>query len=72
MNSIQLIKSLLQAAWLGFDSQKGQEFFCHHVHPPLESTKPPIQWVLWEGVDLIHLSQDKDQWQALVNMVMNL
>jgi hypothetical protein len=25
-----------------------------------------------EGVDLIHLVQDRDQWWALVNMVMNL
>jgi hypothetical protein len=26
----------------------------------------------WEGVDCIHLSQDRDQWWFLVNMVMNL
>jgi len=26
----------------------------------------------WEGVDLMHLAQDRDQWQALVNAVMNL
>jgi hypothetical protein len=26
----------------------------------------------WEGVDWIHLAQDRDQWQALVNTVMNL
>jgi len=26
----------------------------------------------WEGVDWIHLAQDRDQWQALVNIVMNL
>jgi hypothetical protein len=25
-----------------------------------------------EGVDWIHLAQDRDQWQALVNTVMNL
>jgi hypothetical protein len=25
----------------------------------------------WEGVDWMHLSQDGDQWQDLVNMVMN-
>jgi hypothetical protein len=25
-----------------------------------------------EGVDLIHVAQDSDQWQALVNMVKNL
>jgi len=26
----------------------------------------------WESVDWMHLAQDRDQWQALVNMVMNL
>jgi hypothetical protein len=26
----------------------------------------------WEGVDLMHLAQNRDQWQELVNMVMNL
>jgi hypothetical protein len=26
----------------------------------------------WEDVDWMHLAQDRDQWQALVNMVMNL
>jgi hypothetical protein len=25
----------------------------------------------WEGVDWIHLAQDRDQWRALVNTVMN-
>jgi hypothetical protein len=26
----------------------------------------------WKGVDWIHLAQDRDQWKAFVNMVMNL
>jgi hypothetical protein len=26
----------------------------------------------WEGVDWMHLAQDRDQWWALVNAVMNL
>jgi hypothetical protein len=25
----------------------------------------------WEGVDWMHLAQDRDMWRALVNMVMN-
>jgi hypothetical protein len=26
----------------------------------------------WEGVDWIHLAQDRDQWRSLVNTVLNL
>jgi hypothetical protein len=26
----------------------------------------------WEGVDWMHLPQDRDRWRALLNMVMNL
>jgi hypothetical protein len=26
----------------------------------------------WEGVEWIHMAQERDQWQALVNTVMNL
>jgi len=25
----------------------------------------------WKGVGWMHLAEDRDQWQALVNMVMN-
>jgi hypothetical protein len=25
----------------------------------------------WEGVDWMHLAQDRDQWYALMNVVMN-
>jgi hypothetical protein len=35
-----------------------------------------IRWELreigWDGVDWIDLAQDRDQWRALVNTVMNL
>jgi hypothetical protein len=26
----------------------------------------------WDGLDWIHLDQDRNQWRALVNAVMNL
>jgi hypothetical protein len=26
----------------------------------------------WDGMDWIHLAQNRDRWRALVNMVMNL
>jgi hypothetical protein len=31
-----------------------------------------IREIGWEGVDWMHLAQDRDQWWALVNMVMSL
>jgi hypothetical protein len=35
-----------------------------------------LKWISWklgfESVDWIHLSRDRDWWQALVNTVMNL
>jgi len=31
-----------------------------------------LREIEWEGVEWIHLVEDKDQWQALVNTIMNL
>jgi hypothetical protein len=37
-----------------------------------DNIRMDLREIGWEGVDWIHLAQDRDQWQALVNMVMNL
>jgi hypothetical protein len=34
--------------------------------------KMDLREVGWDGVDWIDLAQDRDQWRALVNTVMNL
>jgi hypothetical protein len=31
-----------------------------------------IREIGWEDVDWVHLVQDRDQWRAVVNAVMNL
>jgi hypothetical protein len=46
-----------------------------------ESGKPKCKWdndvkmcvtkMRWEGLNWIHLAQDRDKWQALGNTVMN-
>jgi hypothetical protein len=36
------------------------------------SIRMDLMEVWWEGLDWMHIAQGRDQWQALVNMVMNL
>jgi hypothetical protein len=51
-----------------------------HVGYFWESQKRPLErlevgeWIIlrWSDMDWIDLAQDKDQWRALVNTVMNL
>jgi hypothetical protein len=37
-----------------------------------DNIKIEVRVIGWSGMDWIHLAQDKDQWRALVNMVINL
>jgi hypothetical protein len=38
----------------------------------VDSIKMDLREIGWDGTDLIDLAQDRDQWRALVNTVMNL
>jgi hypothetical protein len=38
----------------------------------LDNIKIDLREIGWDGVDLIDLAQDRDQWRDLVNMIMNL
>jgi hypothetical protein len=38
----------------------------------VDNIKLDIREIGWDGMDWIELAQDRDQWRALVNMVMNL
>jgi hypothetical protein len=38
----------------------------------VDNIKIDLSEIGWDGVDWVDLSQDRDQWRALVNTVMNL
>jgi hypothetical protein len=38
----------------------------------VDNIKMDLREIGWNGMDLIDLAQDSDQWRALVNTVMNL
>jgi hypothetical protein len=38
----------------------------------VENIKMDLRETGWDGIDWITLAQDRDQWRALVNTVMNL
>jgi hypothetical protein len=42
------------------------------THRLEDNTKVDLRERGWDGMDWIHLAQDRDQWRALVNTVMNL
>jgi hypothetical protein len=41
-------------------------------HGWVDNIKMDLREIGWDGVDWIDLAQDRDQWRALVNTVMNL
>jgi hypothetical protein len=38
----------------------------------VDNIKMDLREIVWDGMDLIDVAQDRDQWRALVNTVMNL
>jgi hypothetical protein len=38
----------------------------------VNNIKMDLRDIEWDGIDWIHLAQNRDQWRALVNTVMNL
>jgi hypothetical protein len=41
-------------------------------HRWVDNIKMDLRERGWDGMDCIDLAQDRDQWRALVNMVINL
>jgi hypothetical protein len=38
----------------------------------VDNIKMDLRQIVWEGVDCIHMAQDRDQRRTLANMIMNL
>jgi hypothetical protein len=38
----------------------------------VDNIKMDLREIRWDGMDWIDLAQDRDQWRALVNTVMNI
>jgi hypothetical protein len=38
----------------------------------MDNIKVDLREIVWDGVDWIDLAEDRDQWRAFVNTVMNL
>jgi hypothetical protein len=85
-NTIRVIKSM-KVRWAGHVAQMGEKRNAYRIlvgkpegRDPLG--RPRLRWmdnirmdlrgIGWDGMDWIDLAQDRDQWRAVVNMVMNL
>jgi hypothetical protein len=77
-NIIRVIKS--RRRWTGHVARIGEMKIAWNIAVGKPEGKRPLgrprhRWeeVLgWEGVDRLHLAQDRNLWRALVNTVMNL
>jgi hypothetical protein len=51
---------------------EGKRPLVRHRRRWVGNIKMDLRDIGWDGMDWIDLAQDRDQWRALVNMVMNL
>jgi hypothetical protein len=85
-STIRIIKSM-RIRWAGRVARMGEKrspygILVGKLEGKIPLGRPRCRWkdnirmdareIGWGGMDLIDLAQDRDQWRALVNMVMNL
>jgi hypothetical protein len=51
---------------------EGKRLLTRPRRRPVENVKMDLREIGWVGIDWVDLVQDRDQWRALVNTVMNL
>jgi hypothetical protein len=51
---------------------EGQRPLGRPKHRWVDNIKMDIREIGWDGVDWIDMAQDRDQWRALLNTVLNL
>jgi hypothetical protein len=55
-----------------WESQKERDHWEDQGRRWVENIKMDLREIGWNGMDLIGLAKDRDQWRALVNTVINL
>jgi hypothetical protein len=60
------------AYWILVAKPEGKRPLGRPRHRWVDNIKIDLREIGWNGMVWIDLSQDRDQWRALVNMVMNL
>jgi hypothetical protein len=65
--------------WAGHVAQKGEKRNAEGKRPLgrprrrwVDNIKMDLREIGWDGMGWIYLAQDRDQWRALVNKVINL
>jgi hypothetical protein len=54
------------------EKPEGKRLLVRPRHRWKDNINMGLREIRWGGLDWIHLAQDRDQWRALVNTVMNL
>jgi len=55
-----------------YTSPEGKGLLGRYTYRKDDNIKMDLREIQWEVMDWIHLTQDRDQWQVLLNTVMNL
>jgi hypothetical protein len=75
IQSAEYSKSIItEGMYIGYwwESQKERDHWEDQDVGEVENVKMDLREIGWDGRDRIELAQDRDQWRALVNTVMNL